>query len=177
MEAGGVVVASFLEMNNTYPSVASVALGLRFGHGGPSPRRRVLFLFATVIGQSKSKRHKKRDSQVFTGCCLLLPLIILIKLWYFGAGGERASRDAGPGKPPRRIEECGAVRSSRPDWWGCLSAAMCYALLSREQTAPKTDFKKTHQVPCQGLEGINPSNGAGDVSWSEGLSCGRITLY
>lgn len=54
------VVASFLEMNNTYPSVASVALGLRFGHGGPSPRRRVLFLFATVIGQSKSKRHKKK---------------------------------------------------------------------------------------------------------------------
>lgn len=33
----------------------------------------------TVIGHSMSKGIKKM-SKVFTGCCLLLPLIILIKL-------------------------------------------------------------------------------------------------
>lgn len=34
----------------------------------------------TVIGHSMSKSIKKM-SKIFTGCCLLLPLIILIKLW------------------------------------------------------------------------------------------------
>lgn len=33
----------------------------------------------TVVGHSMSKGIKKM-SKVFTGCCLLLPLIILIKL-------------------------------------------------------------------------------------------------
>lgn len=38
----------------------------------------------TVIGHSMSKDIKKM-SKIFTGCCLLLPLIILIKLWNFHA--------------------------------------------------------------------------------------------
>lgn len=55
-------------MNNTYPSVASVALGLRFGRGAPTLRRGVLFFFFfffavnnAVIGHSMSKGIKKRQ--------------------------------------------------------------------------------------------------------------------
>lgn len=55
---------NFWKMNNTYPSIASVALGLRFGRGAPSPWRRVpLFppVRNAVIGHSMSKGIKKRQ--------------------------------------------------------------------------------------------------------------------
>ena len=50
-------------MNNTYPSIASVTLGLRFGHVAPSPRCGVLFFAVNnaVIGHSMSKGIKKRQ--------------------------------------------------------------------------------------------------------------------
>lgn len=50
-------------MNNTYPSVASVTLGLRFGRGAASPWRSVLFFPEknAVIGHSMSKGIKKRQ--------------------------------------------------------------------------------------------------------------------
>ena len=50
-------------MNNTYPSVASVALGLRFGHVAPSRQSSVLFFSVSnaIIGHSKSKGIKKRQ--------------------------------------------------------------------------------------------------------------------
>lgn len=58
----------------------------------------------TVIGHSMSKGIKKM-SKIFTGCCLLLPLIILIKLWnshakrVAGLWRWRALGDSGGEKP------------------------------------------------------------------------------
>lgn len=57
----------------------------------------------TVIGHSMSKGIKKM-SKTFTGCCLLLPLIILIKLWnshakrVAGLWRQRALGDLGAGE-------------------------------------------------------------------------------
>lgn len=50
-------------MNNTYPSIASVALSLRFVHGASSLWCRVLFFPVNnaVIGHSMSKGIKKRQ--------------------------------------------------------------------------------------------------------------------
>lgn len=68
------LVTSFLQMNNTYPSVASVALVLRLGFGQPgctkpSPRRQDgMASFSpnnarTVLGHSMSKGLKKKKKK------------------------------------------------------------------------------------------------------------------
>lgn len=138
----------------------------------------------TVIGHSMSKGIKKM-SKIFTGCCLLLLLIILIKLWnshakrVAGLWRWRALGDLG-GKKPLRYQLCG--------YCFFLNLKKIYIYISLELLGMFIDDDvlcatelwmqergKNHQPRCQGLDASVPQTLL-KISGYRLSSC-RITLY